>query len=183
MHSHCSILLYLERFAAEHLEVFHDGAESQGREEGQRAHDHHDADQQDAERCRIGGERACRFGNQFLLCQAARNRQERNDHHEAPDEQGNADGQVVVRRVGRDACEGRAVVARRRRVRVQDFREAVRPAVVLVVVGRAVVVARAAVVDVVPLRGGRLLHQLVLIRLLLVGKRLRRGSRRDIQVG
>ena len=67
-----------------------------------------------------------RWRNQLLAAKAAGDGQRRNDHEEAAEQHRQAERRVVPLRVDADAAERRAVVRRRRRVRVEHLGQAVR---------------------------------------------------------
>src|SRR5258708_15182867 len=104
-------------------------AERYGREVGEPADDHDDADEQADEERALCRERPGRGRQQLLLRQRARDGQQRYDEDEAAHEHREAERRVVEQRVGGDAGERAAVVPGRRRVGVEHHAEAVRPSI------------------------------------------------------
>src|ERR1035441_10074907 len=132
-----AIISLAPKLALNHQEMFHDRTERKRGEVRQRAHNQHDADQQGHEQRPVRGKRSGRDRHEFLLGQAARRRQQGNQHQEPPGEHGQPDGRIEERSIGVDAGERAAVVARAAAVGVNDFREPVRPVVVQVASGGA----------------------------------------------
>ena len=121
---------------SEHLsglrqEVLDDRAQAEGREERQGAHDHDHAHEQGREE-RARWSAACPGpgGTDFLPGQDARRWPARARSSEAPDQHGQAEGDVVPGRVGVEPGERRAVVAGGAGEGVEDLAEAVGPRVV-----------------------------------------------------
>ena len=120
--------------AGPHEEVLDDGPDGQGRQMRERADEHDGADEQHDEGQALRAKRARARRDQFLRRQIAGERQDRNDHQEAAKQHGEARASCCsgYRRspAWPSGGEGAAVVADRRAVGVEDFREAVRPRVV-----------------------------------------------------
>src|SRR3954451_1326723 len=125
----CMGLFQSEQDAGIHRQVFDDGAEGEGREEGQAANDQDHAGQQADEQGVMGREGPGRDGRALLGRQRSGDRQHRHDDEEAANQHGDGDRQVVPERVAGEASEGAAIVRRARDVGVERLGEAVRSGV------------------------------------------------------
>src|SRR5450759_3106900 len=116
----------LEQRARGHREVLDDGPERERGEEGEAANDHDHAHDQPDEQAAGGRERASGRGDTLFLGERAGDRHGRDDHEEATDKHRDRAGDVEEHRVGRDAGEGRSVIAGARRVQIEHLRKPVR---------------------------------------------------------
>src|SRR5215475_5709716 len=123
---------------AEHLEMLNYGAQRKRGEIRQRANDHDRSDKQNYEERAVSRQRAARHGYQFLPCKTARDRECRNDKKKSRNQHVDAECQVVPGRIGTNSRKGASVVTGAAGVCVENFREAVRSAVVKISGSRTV---------------------------------------------
>src|SRR5664280_2796531 len=116
----------LEQRTRGHREVLDERPERERGEEGEATDDHDDADYQADEQAAGGRERADGGRHRFLFHERAGDRHGRDDHEEAADKHRNRAGDVEEHRVGRNAREGRSVIAGARGVQIEHLREPVR---------------------------------------------------------
>src|SRR6266508_4060302 len=111
-------------------QMLDDGTEREGGEEREAGDDEGDADHHAAEQRRVGREGPRRRGRRLLAGHRAGDGEHRDDEEEPADEHRQPQRRVVPVGGGRESGEGRAVVVRRRRERVEDLRQPVRPRIV-----------------------------------------------------
>src|SRR5579875_733065 len=113
------------RASVDEHEVLDQRTERQRRQEGERPHDEHDADQQRDEERGVRGQRARPHGHELLLRERARDGERRDREPVARGEHLHPPEEVVEGGVGVEAGEGAAVVVPHRAERVEDLGEAV----------------------------------------------------------
>src|SRR3984885_4918795 len=111
------------------LQMLDHRPERERRNVGQRAHQHHGADQHRHEQRPVGGQSAGGRLDALLLGEGSCDGQHRNDEGKAPEPHGHGQQRVIERRVGRKAGEGAAVVVCHRRQGVENLRKAMRAGV------------------------------------------------------
>src|SRR5579875_1924331 len=113
------------RASVDEHEVLDQRTERQRRQEGERPHDEHDADQQRDEKRGVRGQRARPHGHELLLRERARDGERRDREPVARGEHLHPPEEVVEGGVGVEAGGGAAVVVPHRAERVEDLGEAV----------------------------------------------------------
>ena len=121
-HKNCG----LKQVAFQHQEMFDNRAERERGQKRQRADENHRADEQHDKREAGHRKRAGAGGNDFFARERPGEREQRHDHAEPAEQHVNAERRVPPRRVGVEAGEGAAVVARAGSVGVKHFAQAVR---------------------------------------------------------
>src|SRR5215470_20401706 len=111
-----------EDFAGLQEQVLENRAETQSGKEGESAYDENRGDEQAAEESAGDGERADRFGDGLLFCEAAGDGDDGNDHEEAAEELSCGRGGVVPGCVGGETAEGGTVIAGGGDVGVENLR-------------------------------------------------------------
>src|SRR3954470_23543472 len=125
----CALRAISEKPSSARGEVLRDRAERECREEGERADDDHDGDEEADEERSVGGEGSGAGGDDLFVHHRAGDPERRNDHQEPADQHVGPEGQVPEAAIGVEAGERRPVVPGAARKRVEDLGEPVRPRV------------------------------------------------------
>src|SRR5277367_3935173 len=116
----------LKQISFQHQKMFDDRAERERGQKRQRADENHRADEQHDEREAAHGKSSGAGRNDFFARERTGQREQRNDHAETSEQHVNAQRRVIPWRVGVEAGESAAVVARAGSEGVKHFAQAVR---------------------------------------------------------
>ena len=111
-----------KKLAVLHEVVFNDGTKRQRREECKCADKNDCADEQRDKQRAVRGQRAAGGGDFLFASQATGGGQQRNQEHEAADEHGEAEREVVPGRIDGDASQRRCRCCRWRSNTRREFR-------------------------------------------------------------
>src|SRR3954468_2352285 len=125
----CALGAISEKPSSARGEVLRDRAERECREEGERADDDHDRNEEADEERSVGGEGSGAGGDDLFVHHRAGDPERRNDHQEPADQHVGPEGQVPEAAIGVEAGERRPVVPGAARKRVEDLGQPVRPRV------------------------------------------------------
>ena len=101
----------LEQFAGQHEEMLDDRSQNKRRHEGQGSHEENGSDDQAGEKRSGDRKCSCAFRHELFACELAGQREDRHDHRETSEEHGEAECDVIPRRIGREAGEGAAIIS------------------------------------------------------------------------